>query len=114
MKIYCIEDINDLKYIGSTGQKLHRRLSQHKKDKKLGNKCSSKKLNLYNCIIYTLEECLEDQRKEREKYWINKIDCVNHFKLNGRDLDNKKEYMKDYNKQHNKINYYKRKLNQTK
>jgi len=92
--IYCIEDINDLKYIGSTSTTLGKRLSVHKYEKKSGTrgKCSSAKLNLYNCIIYVLEECPEEDRKTREKYWINKLDCVNTLKLNGRDLVSQKEY----------------------
>ena len=85
IKIYCIEDINDLKYVGKTKQKLYQRLSEHKSDK-YGNKnrmtSSSYKLNLEYCIIYTLEECEEDLSREREKYWINKLDCVNERKLN--------------------------------
>ena len=90
--IYCIEDINDLKYVGSTGQKLNRRFSKHKSNKRIGQgTCSSRKLNLENSIIYPLEECNETDRTEREKYWINKLECVNVRKLNGTDLDNKRE-----------------------
>ena len=82
VSIYCIEDINDLKYVGSTKQYLSTRLCGHRRDN-----CSSSKLNLYNCIIYELESCPEDQRKERERYWINKIDCVNIHKLNYSDKE---------------------------
>ena len=98
--IYCIEDINDLKYIGSTTQKLNARLSGHKTDKLRGQGCSSNQLNLYECIIYTLEECEEDLRKERERYWINEIDCVNLKKFNGVDKEKKKEYDKQYIEKH--------------
>ena len=87
MKIYCIEDCNGLKYIGSTKQHyLCNRLSGHRQDKKnrYGD-FSSCELDLDNCEIYLLEESTE---KDREKYWINKIECVNHYKLNF----NKKEY----------------------
>ena len=52
MIIYCIEDINDLKYVGKTKRKLSKRLSGHKD---LNTRCSSKKLNLYNSIIYPLK-----------------------------------------------------------
>ena len=76
--IYCIEDINDLKYIGSTVQKLNDRLSHHRYNKV----CSSRKLNLYNCIIYELETCSDEQRRERERFHINNTDCVNINKLN--------------------------------
>jgi len=73
-KVYCVEDINGLKYVGITKRSLSIRLTEHKRDIKHKN-CSSKKLNLDNCKITLLEEC-ED--KNREIYWIKKIDCVNH------------------------------------
>lgn len=80
--IYCIEDINGLKYVGSTKQNMYKRFRQHYCDKKRGNNCTSKKLDLLNCEIYELEWCEESNRKERESYWINKLDCVNTYKLN--------------------------------
>ena len=92
ISIYKIEDINDLTYVGSTSTTLNRRLSQHRSDKRLGHYCSSSKLNLDNCIILLLEECSKENRKQRESYWINHIDCVNDLKL---DHDNKK-YTKEY------------------
>jgi len=95
--IYCIEDINDLKYVGSTSQKLNRRLNQHR----CRLNCSSSKLNLHNCIIFPLETCDESNRKEREKYWINKIDCVNVFKLNFSQREwreNNREYSREWYK----------------
>jgi len=94
VKIYCIEDINDLKYVGSTKLTLKRRLCAHRKHIKniKQRQCSSIKLNLDNCIIYELEETDEEHRLEKEKYWIHKIDCVNERKY---DFD-KKEYEKEY------------------
>jgi hypothetical protein len=115
VKIYCIEDINDLKYVGSTKQKLNDRLLSHRSGKRRGESvrgCSSKHLNLDNCIIYQLEECVEDLRKERERYWINKLDCVNQKKLNGRDMEKQKEQKKEYYqriKEHRKEYYNKNK-----
>ena len=108
IKIYCVEDINDLKYVGSTNKKyLCKRLANHRWSKKMGKSCSSSKLNLSYCIIYSLEECSEDQRKERERYWINKIDCVNDLKLNGRDMEKRKKSMKEYReKNREKYNKY--------
>lgn len=101
VKIYCIEDINDLKYVGSTSLKLHKRFTGHKQNKiRNHGKCSSMKLNLYHSIIYELEECEESERKERERYWINKIDCVNHYKLNGLDKVKNREYINQYRKKY--------------
>ena len=77
VNIYCIEDINDLKYIGSTTQSLHQRLNNHRFKKRCDNNITSKKLNLYNCIIYELETCDECDRDERERYWIQNTECVN-------------------------------------
>ena len=88
MIIYCIEDINDLKYVGKTKQKLEYRHSNHICDKYRNNGCSSAKLHLDHSIIYPLEECDEEVSKEREQYWINKIDCVNKNKLNGENKEN--------------------------
>ena len=92
VKIYCIEDCNGLKYVGSTKQKLNKRLTQHKCDKKRKN-TSSKKLDLDNCKIYVLEETDEEHRIEREKYWIHKIDCVNVMTY---DFDEKEYYTEYY------------------
>jgi len=95
VSIYLIEDINDLKYVGSTTKKLNDRLTGHRYDKKTRNTyCSSSKLNLYNCIIIELERCNKEDKKERERYWINKIDCVNQIKLNF----DRNEYQKEYDK----------------
>ena len=82
VKIYCLEDINDLKYVGSTKQTLERRKWGHNEKRK---DCSSSKLHVEHSIIYLLEECDDKDRMERERYWINKLDCVNEIKFNGRD-----------------------------
>ena len=103
--IYCIEDCNSLKYVGSTKQKLNRRISEHKKDKKRNYNISSSKLDLDNCKIYSLETCNESIRIERERYWIDKIDCVNHYKLQGLHREDIKEYHRDYRK--NNKEYFK-------
>jgi hypothetical protein len=111
-KIYCIKDINDLKYVGITKKKLNRRLNQHRVDKNRSHNVSSQKLDLDNCNIYLLEECDD---KKREQYWIDKIDCVNDrnatYDRKERDrqysnqyyidhTEQKKQYMKQYNKQY--------------
>jgi hypothetical protein len=103
--IYLIEDINDLKYVGSTKQKLNVRLNSHKSDKRRGKSVSSSKLNLYNCIITELETCNEENRKEREQYYIDTIDCVNCYNTYFDEKQWSKEYYhnnKDKIKEHGK------------
>ena len=100
--IYLIEDINGLKYVGSTKNKLNNRLSHHKADQKLNRRATSKQLDLLNCSIKTIDTTDETNRLKIEKYWINKIDCVNVRRY---DFDRVK-YMKQYNidnKEHLKI-----------
>lgn len=99
VSIYCIEDINNLKYIGSTKNKLNSRLTQHKYHKKINHKCTSKLLDLDNCKIYSVEECDESNRKEREQFWIDNTECVNQLNT----LFDKKKFNKQYyqlNKEH--------------
>ena len=93
--IYLIEDINDLKYVGSTIQKIQDRLQGHKDDKYRNRNYSSSKLNLDYCIIKVLEETTEDLRKEKERYYINNIDCVNINKLNYDKSAGDREYYKN-------------------
>jgi len=105
--IYCIKDINSLKYVGSTKQSLLIRLSGHKADKKRNKIMSSSKLDLENCEIKELEICDENNRKVREQYWIDKIDCVNRY----RTIHNSYTYFKEYrNKNKDKINKYRKDL----
>jgi hypothetical protein len=106
VSIYCIQDCDGLKYVGSTKKKLNIRLCLHKSDKKSNyNYCSSEKLNLDKCEIYLLETCNESNRKQREKFWINEFDTVNERKLH---FDNK-GYHKDYwNENKDEINLFRR------
>ena len=76
-KIYCIIDINGLKYVGSTNRLLKYRLTQHKYHKKHNEKCVSKLLDLDNCEIILLCECEEYEAKYREQYFKDNINCVN-------------------------------------
>ena len=101
--IYCIEDINDLKYVGSTKRTLDHRFSNHLTDKYRNHGCTSAKLHLEHSIIYQLEECSEDLRKERERYWINNIDCVNERKLKGENIENTRQKSKEWNKRNYKL-----------
>ena len=112
MIIYCIEDINDIKYIGKTTLKLTQRMACHRCSKKKNGPYSSKLLNLENCIIYQIEECNKQDSRAREKYWINNTECVNIMKMN---FDRKK-YQDEYDKKNRlhknalaRINYAKRK-----
>ena len=78
-KIYKIEDINDLIYIGKTKTSLTQRFCNHKSEyRNQYGKCSSHKLNLYNSICVILEDNLtEEEARERENYYIQNTDCVN-------------------------------------
>ncbi len=91
VKIYCIIDINGLKYVGSTKQKLHRRLKDHKTDKKhRPHNVSSRLLDLDNCEMILLDECAAYDRKEKEQYWIDNTICVNISNT----FHNRKQYTK--------------------
>lgn len=90
MKIYCITDCNNKKYVGKTKLELYDRLFRHK-----SQKCSSQLLNLNDCKIELLEECNKENSKERERYWINHLDCVNKRKLNFDEIAYKREYSKE-------------------
>ena len=112
--IYCIEDINGLKYVGSTKRNMYIRFREHYSQKKMNTAhCTSKKLDLLNCEIYELEWCEDSNRKERESYWINKLDCVNEIKYNYDEKEYNKQYSKKYQLEHRQeikeynINYYK-------
>ena len=78
-KVYLIRDIHGLNYVGCTKQTLKRRLQKHESDKRTGtNKSSSHKLDLTCCKISILEDDItEENKREREQYWIDKIECVN-------------------------------------
>lgn len=126
-KVYCIEDINDNKYIGKTMNTLTKRFCNHKSEyrNKYG-KCSSHKLNLYNSIIYIIEDNLDEKEAdEKETYYINTIDCVNKITKHKDDRLYKKKYrskeenieiekqgkIKWYNKNREKILEYKKQQN---
>jgi len=104
VRIYCIEDCNGLKYIGSTKTSLNIRLSAHR----CHDDCSSRELDLQNCKIYTLEETDKDHRKFREQYWIHNTECVNKYKVIG---FKKEIYHKQYRENNvDKIKQYQRNL----
>ena len=93
-------------YIGSTDQSLYKRFHQHKSNHKQGiQSCSSFHLfEIYggsNLEIISLEECDENTRKKRERFYIEHLKCRNKT-IVGRTRD---EYYKD---NRNKINEKKR------
>jgi len=100
--IYLLEDINDNRYVGSTGElRLENRLSTHKRDERAYNfnkkkkKCSSMNLNLHNCVIIPLMKVNNDKktRNKWEGHFINNVypDCINTYRLK-----DPKEYRKKY------------------
>jgi len=105
-RIYLIEDINGLKYVGRTKKKLNIRISEHKHDKKRNHNCSSEKLDLDKCTISCLDIAESPQEAhELEKFYINSIECVNDRKLNFDRKEYQKEYYKEYSKEYNKQYY---------
>jgi len=75
-KIYCIIDINGLKYVGKTYRTLKERLKEHKYDKKRKH-ASSSILDLDNCEIILLCICKECESSNMEQYFKDNIKCVN-------------------------------------
>ena len=101
VNIYKITDINGLCYVGSTRSDIRHRLANHTYSKNNNNGyCSSHKLDLENCEIEVLEVCKPEIRYEREKYYINTIDCVNERKMNF----DRKEYIRKYLKHYRENN----------
>ena len=96
IKIYCIEDVNGNKYIGSTKNPLHQRLSEHKYHKKCNHGYSSKLLDLDNSTIELLETCNECDAKYREQYWKDNTICVN--------INNPVHIVKEYNREYKQKN----------
>ena len=77
-KIYkIIDESNGDLYIGSTCQELKHRFKNHELFRK--TKCYCK--NKSNCKISLIEEYPCNNKREleeREQYWMDKIDCINH------------------------------------
>ena len=97
-KIYRIEDINDLIYVGRTIRTLKIRHSEHKTNKRVNKRylCSSSILNLEHSVIILLEECEENVARDRERYWIKQLNCVN---TDSRFEGTNKEYQKEWRSQ---------------
>jgi predicted GIY-YIG superfamily endonuclease len=109
VSIYFIQDVNGLVYFGSTTISIERRFKQHIRDKEKGKGCSSIKLDLDSSVYYEIEKCSEENRKERERFWINNNDCVNEKKLNFSKSEYQRQYQREYRKKNkDKINKYQR------
>ena len=103
-KIYRIVDnTNGNVYVGSTKLDLERRISLHISNNKNPNNsnCSSDIIIQNNDYFYEIiEECDLNNRKERERYYINHTEkCINTIKLNG---TNFKANMKKHDAKRNK------------
>ena len=97
VSIYKISsELTDLIYVGSTTKKLNERLCGHRYEftNRSEGKCTSFKIFEIdpNCSIDLIEECNEENRYEREGWWvINTPNCVNKY-LPGRTWS---EYYRD-------------------
>ena len=92
-----------------TKNSLKRRLSGHKEKTK---ECMSRKLDLDDCKMYTLEVTDEEHRKVREQYWIDNTECVNYqntifdkkeYDKKWEKSDKRKQYKKEYYKQNKEL-----------
>ena len=97
VKIYLLEDINDLQYVGKTPRTMYQRLAEHRYDKQRGRKCSSRKLNLHNVSWKILEEVSPSEVYERESYWINFYNSVNDKRNQPPEV--RKAYKREYMRQ---------------
>ena len=106
-KIYkIIDNTNDNIYIGSTCEKLIRRLQKHKYSYKCYFNPNVKQgyMRSFDIIkngdfkIVLIEEYpCENKEKllSREQYWIDYLNCINH----NNPIHNKKEYFKKYSEE---------------
>ena len=104
-KVYLIRDIHGLKYVGCTKKTLKERLKEHEYHKRNGIYLSSSKLDFTCCKITILEDDItEENKKEKEQYWIDKIDCVKEYdtKYNNEHKKQKKQYREENKEKHQK------------
>ena len=108
-KIYKIICDTDEIYVGSTIQSLTRRLDRHKSGYR--GKATSELLMNKNPKIILIEDYSCRTRKElliRERYWIDKIDCVNTDRPHITE-EERKQYMREWSKNNtDKKNEYRR------
>ena len=100
--MYSIYKLTDLDtgrvYIGSTKQKLSRRLSIHRHFSKTGKGCTCKDFNWNNVEIEEIE-LVEVDHFQRERYYIQNTDCVNKNRP-ARTEEERKEQIKEYDEKH--------------
>ena len=87
---------NGLVYIGQTIQELHKRLITHRSNAKVGRGgCSSSRLfeGGGEVKIELIERCnTKEEMNEKERYWIENMECVNVIKLPKRTREERLEY----------------------
>jgi hypothetical protein len=82
-RIYKIVDINNKCYIGKTHTTIKKRFYNHKYDKKHDNRCSSKQLDLDNCIVIELKVFIPKNRQELKDIEASFIrSCPNSVNIN--------------------------------
>ena len=71
-------------YVGSTKNELNHRYSQHKSNNKLKNPTgwtTAEQVMERPHTITLIENVTEERVKQRERYWIERLNnCVNHFR----------------------------------
>ena len=100
-QIYCIRNkINNKKYVGETLFTFQSRFKQHQQTWKNSYKPTTEKRPLYeafskygieNFEVYLLENCADEQRWERERFWISELDTFkNGYNANAGGIGNDK------------------------
>jgi predicted GIY-YIG superfamily endonuclease len=107
-RVYAIRNTTtDQVYIGSTRQKLNHRFNHHRSHyreyihgKRTDCPISIEIMKCPTAYIELLEECDEENRFERERFWIeNTPNCINQIKRPRRSDEEKKQYYCEWKKQ---------------
>ena len=74
-----MEDKHGTIYVGKSPRPMNKRISEHKKDKKLGRMGSSRLIDYDSCKHTILDVVPNDKEIVRrcEAYWIRVLPCVN-------------------------------------
>ncbi len=118
-KLSC--SVTGLNYYGSTKQTLHRRLQKHESDYRCYIKGTYKRFTTsYDILknndykIELMEHCEEENRNERESYYIRNFECVNKITIGRTTQEYGKEWHernKERRNQQSKERYYSSKTN---